>query len=222
MSNQASVLLIEDDLFLGREVQSYLSKSYRCHWSKSVTEAVEYLYSQVPDAIVGDYLLKDENSFVVLDYLNTYNLNVPFIAMSGSIDKESAIRFLNCGAKFLLEKPFNMKELLYLLEKSLAPKRAGKILLREIGLEVDLNLNFVTIHGVEISLTTIEYKILLEILANRGQILSRNELQIAVWGDDEVSRNLVHAHLSNLRKKLPCIESFVGIQNGSLFIKNIE
>ncbi|MDY6249292.1 MAG: winged helix-turn-helix domain-containing protein [Prevotella sp.] len=80
--------------------------------------------------------------------------------------------------------------------------RLGKATLGYRGLKMNLDKKMVTIDGDEIVLTRTEFNLLHLLLANRGQIFSRQQLMETIWSDVVVSDRTVDVNIARLRKKL--------------------
>ena len=80
--------------------------------------------------------------------------------------------------------------------------RLGKRLISYRGLQMNLDRKTVTIDSVPISLTRTEFDLLSLLLANRGQVLSRQQLMDTVWAGVIVTDRTVNVNITRLRKKL--------------------
>ena len=80
--------------------------------------------------------------------------------------------------------------------------RLGKRVLGFRGLQLSLDRKTVTIDGSPVSLTRTEFELLSLLLANRGQVLSRQQLMDSVWAGVIVTDRTVIVHIARLRKKL--------------------
>lgn len=80
--------------------------------------------------------------------------------------------------------------------------RLGKHFLIFKGLQISLDRKSTTINGQSISLTRTEYDLLVLLLRNRGQVLSRKKIMDTVWKGIIVTDRTVNVHITRLRKKL--------------------
>ena len=80
--------------------------------------------------------------------------------------------------------------------------RLGKRLLCYNGLMLNLDKKTVTVDGLPVSLTRTEFELLQLLLANRGKVLSRQDLMDTVWTGVIVSERTVNVNITRLRKKL--------------------
>jgi DNA-binding response OmpR family regulator len=117
---------------------------------------------------------------------------------------EDRIAGLDAGADDYLIKPFDLDEL-YARIRALLRRSAGRadptIVYGEI--EIDPAAHQVTLAGQVVELSRREYAVLLELMQNRGRVMSRTRLEEGLyeWGE-QVESNTVEVHVHHLRKKL--------------------
>jgi phosphate:Na+ symporter len=80
--------------------------------------------------------------------------------------------------------------------------RLGRHMLGFNGLQLDLDKKTAAIDGAPVSLTPTEFALLHLLLANRGKVLSRQQLMETIWSDVVVSDRTVDVNIARLRKKL--------------------
>jgi phosphate:Na+ symporter len=80
--------------------------------------------------------------------------------------------------------------------------RLGRGSLSYRELQINQARKSVTIDGVDTNLTRTEFDLLSLLLANRGQVLSRQQLMDSIWPDVVVTERTVDVHIARLRKKL--------------------
>ena len=80
--------------------------------------------------------------------------------------------------------------------------RLGRHTLDYNGLQLDLDKKTAAIDGAPVSLTPTEFALLHLLLANRGKVLSRQQLMDTVWAGVVVTDRTVNVNITRLRKKL--------------------
>jgi len=129
--------------------------------------------------------------------------DVPVLMLTAADRVEDRLRGFRAGADDYVGKPFAMAELLARSQALL--RRSG----RQPGatttlgdLTVDHKTRRVTYAGIELELTRTEFDLLSVLLRHQGQILSKQQLLVHIWGFDAFDPNVVEVHVSALRRKL--------------------
>jgi two-component system, OmpR family, alkaline phosphatase synthesis response regulator PhoP len=162
-----------------------------------------------PDLIILDIMLPGLNGLEVCKKLKSdSDLNaIPIIMISAKSEELDVVLGLELGADDYVAKPFSMKVLLSrmkaILRRGKEPETAeDKILIfGPFTLEVDRYL--LRKRDKVIPLTLSEFGILRRLVANRGKVLTRNQLLDDVQNEDAfiIDRN-IDVHIAALRKKL--------------------
>ena len=92
--------------------------------------------------------------------------------------------------------------------------RLGKRYLTFRGLQVNLDYKTVTIDGIPVNLTRIEFSLLCELLSAHGQLRSRQQLIDTVWNGTIVTDRTVDVHITRLRKKLGLYAEYIANRPG--------
>lgn len=80
--------------------------------------------------------------------------------------------------------------------------RLGKHLLTYKGLQLNIDKKTTTVDGNTVNLTPTEFALLHQLLANRGKVLSRQQLMDTIWGGVVVTDHTINVNITRLRKKL--------------------
>lgn len=80
--------------------------------------------------------------------------------------------------------------------------RLGKHLLTYNGLQLNIDKKTTTVDGNTVNLTPTEFSLLHQLLANRGKVLSRQQLMDTIWGGVVVTDHTINVNITRLRKKL--------------------
>lgn len=80
--------------------------------------------------------------------------------------------------------------------------RLGKHLLTYNGLQLNIDKKTTTVDGNTVNLTPTEFALLHQLLANRGKVLSRQQLMDTIWGGVVVTDHTINVNITRLRKKL--------------------
>lgn len=197
------LLLVEDDPTLIRMLTRFLSEeNFYVTAVAGQGEAAAAMEAEKPDLALVDISLREGNGFAVCT--NAKALGVPVIFLTASGDEYSVITGLDMGADDYVSKPFRPRELVSRIRSVLrrAGKRQSLLTLGEVT--VDADKGTVTRAGQDLYLSALEYKLLLMLLNNRGQILTRDKLLEEIWdnGGDYVGDNTLTVYIKRLRDKI--------------------
>ena len=196
------ILLVEDD----DQIASYLGELLRAEGfdtqiSGSKKEAGECLLAQAFDLVLLDVSLPDGNGFsICAEIKKEYEIPVIFLTASG--DEYSVVAGLDMGADDYIAKPFRPRELISRIRSVLRRcKKEQRIL--SCG---DLRVSSATVTKgeKELFLSALEYRLLLLLLQNKGQILTRNQLLEEIWdaSGEYVNDNTLSVYMKRLREKI--------------------
>ncbi|WP_051959693.1 response regulator transcription factor [Mycolicibacterium neoaurum] len=161
----------------------------------------ERLAGHRPDAVILDVMIPGRDGFELIDVVREWGESgiIMLTARDGLPDR---LRGLDGGADDYVVKPFEMPELLSRVNAVL--RRRGTLAsIIELGdLLVDKDAAVATRAGQPLSLTATELKLLEFLIDQRGRIVSAAQILDAVWGYTAYDDNLVHVHMSSLRRKL--------------------
>jgi two-component system KDP operon response regulator KdpE len=200
------VLLIEDDQLLRRALRA----SFRT-WNFDVLEAgsgedgLTLVANRSPDLVVLDLGLPGIDGLTTLRTIRSFS-SVPVLVLTVHGELSDKVGALEAGADDYLVKPFEPDELrarsrAHLRRAVTAPRAPAVFRSRE--LEIDLVRRQATWAGDPIPLTPTELRLLEVLLANRGKLITRDELLEAVWGSDRPSeRGRLRVFVLHLRRKL--------------------
>jgi DNA-binding response OmpR family regulator len=196
------VLLIEDDSRLAAMVSEYLGGAgYRVTTVASGTNGLEQLGKEPYDALVLDLSLPDIDGLEVCRRLRA-RWDIPVLMLTARGDAMDRVVGLELGADDYLPKPFEPRELLARLRAILRRGNASRktSLLRFGRLEIDRDARAVRLGGVEKTLTSLQFALLVALAENAGRVLSRDALMDLVRGEkmDAFDRS-IDVHISRIR-----------------------
>jgi DNA-binding response OmpR family regulator len=131
---------------------------------------------------------------------------IPIMLVTGLDSEAEKIQALELGADDYVTKPFSVKEVIArchaLMRRSKAAHKAEQANLTVKDLNVDFAAHRVMLRGKEVPLTLTEFKILVELLRQAGQVLTRDKLREKALGNLNVTDRTIDVHIASLRKKL--------------------
>lgn len=211
------LLLVEDEKRMGQALCELLKQEkYDVDWYTDVREGADALDGNVYDLVVLDVMLPHKNGFEIAREARKSGVKTPILMLTARSDIDDKVNGLDCGADDYLTKPFVPKELLARL-RALARRQYdvedGKLTFGDIALETK-TMNLVhSESGMSVRLSDKEYRALEVLIANQGQILTREQLALKIWGyESEAEYNNVEVYMTFVRKKLAFIGSKTAIK----------
>ena len=201
------VLVVDDETPIVDLVRQYLAaEGMDVAEATDGPSAVEAVRERRPDVVVLDVMLPGLDGFEILRRVRIFS-DAYVIMLTARAEEIDRIVGLSVGADDYLVKPFSPRELVARVKALLRRPRvdrgpsAERIELGELA--IDEPTRFVTVRGDPVTLTTIEFDLLLTLAREPGVVFSRQRLLDRVWGMDYVGdEHVVDVHLGNLRRKL--------------------
>lgn len=199
------ILLIDDDLSLGKLLEAYFQKfDFRLSHAPTPSQAFKMLSERNFDAIVLDVMLPEQDGFKVAQEIRKTNAT-PIIMLTARGDVHDRIIGLEMGADDYLPKPFEPRELVARLQSLMrrASPRGASNLYESGDLCLDEKTFSATIHGEPLELTSTEFELLLLFVKNEGKTLSRDFIMQNTKGIQwESYDRTIDVMVSKLRAKL--------------------
>lgn len=199
------ILIIEDDATLLRGlVDNFNAQGYRVASARDGQQGLDAALINQPDLIVLDIMLPKLNGYEVCRSIRGHELDMPIIMLTAKGQEEDIIRGLELGADDYVTKPFSIRELLARVKAFLRRLDAAPSEVHRFGdCELDLTSHKLFRGGVEMALTTKEFRLLEYFVRRPGRALTRNDILNAVWGHSViVSARSVDRCVTTLRAKI--------------------
>jgi DNA-binding response OmpR family regulator len=203
------ILIIEDDTTLNKNIkEALIAEGYMAESVFDGLLAERLLKKEKYDCIIMDINLPGKNGFDICKDFRQYNKNTPVIILTAFGELEDKVQGYNCGADDYLTKPFYMRELLLrvnvLLKRNTNTTTNAKREIISCGdIVINLTSKKVTRQEKEISLTPREFQILVKLVENKGELISKNELIKEIWGSVvDANTNTIEVYINFLRNKV--------------------
>ncbi len=209
-NNKYKILLVEDDSNIITFVSALLdSNGYKVISAKDVKEGKTLYSSFVPDLVILDLGLPDNDGAALLGFIRKSELT-PVIVLSARTDENEKVRLLDMGANDYITKPFGSSELLARVRSALRDHRQangasdtlkGVFNLGELEIRYDSRRVF--LGKEEIKLTQTEYNIIAFLSEHVGKVMTYSAIVKAVWREcqDEGNIKRLQVNMANIRKK---------------------
>jgi len=210
VNQSTSILLIEDDPAVAQSLTHGLEREgYHVAWRARGAEGVAYARDHTPHLILLDLRLPDGSGLDICSQMRQLGLRQPIIILTVRREEIDRVLGLEMGADDYVTKPFSLRELISRIRAQL--RRAyGDLaavdadLLYAQDLVIDRGRGTVRRGDQSITLTPIEFRLLVYLARHPGQALSRAQLLDGVWGyaADVESERVVDVHIRRLREKV--------------------
>ncbi len=206
------ILLVDDEVDILNLLEAVLLKEDFKNIYKATCghEAIKITKEISPDIIVLDIMMPDIDGFEVCRRLREFTL-VPIIFLSAMDEDVDKLLGLGIGGDDYITKPFSPKEVAYRIKAhfrrseymALKHQHNEKNIITFGNIEIDREKGEVKKRGIPVTLTAKEYNLLLYLVQNSNQILSKNKILTEVWGYDfDGYDNTLMVHIRHLRKKI--------------------
>ena len=164
---------------------------------------------QLPDLILLDIMLPDEDGVSVLKHLRKERdtMLIPVIMMTAKSSEYDKVLGLDSGSDDYITKPFGVMELIsrvkaVIRRSSRTSENTGEAM--SIGdLTLDEQKHEVYVKGEPVNLTFKEFELLSYLMKNRDFVLSRDKILNTIWNYEyEGESRTVDVHIGSLRQKL--------------------
>ena len=211
------VLLAEDEKRMAAALVALLKQEkYDVDHVSDGEAALVALESGVYDIAVLDVMMPEMNGFDVARNARHSGVKTPILMLTGKSQLDDKVEGLDSGADDYLTKPFQTKELLArirALGRRSTSFQDGSLRYGDLSLDTPTATLACTSTGQSVRLSEKELRILEYMFSNQGQIMTREQLAVKIWGfDNKAEYNNVEVYISFTRKKLVFVGSGVEIK----------
>ena len=211
------VLMIDDDEMIATATSEYFNMfGVKTSYVTSYADAVAFLEEHDVSLLLLDINLGERSGFELCRKIRE-NYDLPIFFISARTSDDDVLIALNIGGDDYIKKPYTLSILLAKVKAAVArydrlrdnPHTVRNFQQTEDGLvkltgEVYLNTNIrkIVAEGREITLKALEYKLLYYLFANRGKVISKDDLLRDVWEDEHINEGTIAVHIRHLREKI--------------------
>lgn len=198
------LLLVEDDRSLAKGIETALKQEgYVVDWMEQGRSAIHCVETEPYDTIILDLGLPDLDGIDVLSRIRKTGHDVPVLILTARDGLEHRVGGLDAGADDYLVKPFDTEELLARV-RVLIRRQSGRAITRiDYGdLVLYPEAQRVEFNSEPVALPRREFMLLHELLSHQGRVLTRDQLEQAIYDfAEDVGSNAIEVHIHHLRKK---------------------
>lgn len=202
-----NILIIEDEEAVAEVIKAYLEKEgYKVYHRIKGLDGIELFNTTEIHLVILDLMLPDINGENVCRILRGKS-DVHIFMLTAKGDINNRIEGLNIGADEYLVKPFSPRELVArvnaLFRRFNKENVISSIIYDDGRLLVDYDKRLVKINNKEVQLTPSEFDIIVILIKNKGNVLSREQIINNIFGIDfEGYDRTIDVHIKNIRKKI--------------------
>lgn len=197
------ILIVEDEPRLAAVLGEYLrAAGYSHDWIADGAQALGAFRAQQPDLVLLDLMLPNRDGLEICRELRGISA-VPVIMVTARAEEIDRLLGLEIGADDYICKPFSPREVVARVHAVLRRYRHDPLAAPASGLAIDEAACRASVHGRDLDLTQVEFRLLRTLAAAPGRVYSREQLMDRLYADHRiVTDRTVDSHVKNLRRKL--------------------
>lgn len=219
------ILLVEDDVTLAMGIQYSLeNEGYSVIHGKTLEEARRFFYEDEFNMVLLDVTLPDGCGYDLCKEIRESMYNTPLIFLTACDEEGNIVLGLDLGADDYLTKPIRVRELIARIKAVMRRKgieevseEKDKLVYRDLNvypLKYEVYKN-----NEKLQLTSVEYKLLLILIENKGNVLTRKQVLEKLWDIEGnfIEEKTLNVYVKRLREKIgdtkenPYIETVRGV-----------
>ncbi len=201
--NNHFILMVEDHIDLASTVCDFLeAHDYVVDHARTLDAAKMLLKQNHYQLLLLDINLPDGSGYQLCDWLRNEGLSLPVLMLTARDTLDDKLQGFAAGTDDYLVKPFDFNELLVrmraLMKRALGEVSKSKLHVHDLILDSTLQTVLRAEHSVE--LPPIQFKLLKILMRNSPKVISKQQIMLELWGDEEPESDALRSHIYNLRK----------------------
>lgn len=204
------ILVVDDEKEICDLIEIYLTQEgYEVIKRYNAYTIIQDIERNKIDLVILDMMMPNIDGMQALEFIRE-KFNIPVIIVSAKSADEDKIEGLLKGADDYISKPFNAMELVARVKAQL---RRSQVFSKSVvdnsdiidanDLKIDLSKKTVTVDGLPVALTKIEYEILILLAKHPGSVISTDEIYESIWKKEPINaNNTIMVHIRKLREKI--------------------
>jgi len=200
------ILMVEDHFELAATVCEFLEvHGYVIDHARNLDAARSFLKSQHYHLLLLDINLPDGSGYDLCNWLRTeQGIDMPILMLTARDTLDDKLKGFTAGTDDYLVKPFDFNELVMRI-RALIKRAAGEVANHKIQIHdliLDSATQTVIRAGNNIELPPIQFKLLKILMRQSPKVVTKQELMMELWGDEEPESDALRSHIYNLRKMI--------------------
>ncbi|MFT7223140.1 MAG: two-component system response regulator QseB [Cellvibrionaceae bacterium] len=198
------ILLVEDDIHLGKATEQGLKQAFAVDWVFSAEEAEKTLKATKYNLLILDINLPGKSGLDLLRQLRRNKVLTPVLLLTARDAIEQRVEGLNSGADDYLVKPFDLDELLARANALIRRGDFSEPIITLSDISYEPVTGYLTINGKTVTLSQRENAIFDCLIRNKGRPVSKAKIEESIydWSSESIGSNTIEVHIAALRKKL--------------------
>lgn len=197
------ILLIEDEWKLRRIASDFLKKeNFEVLEAEDGQKALDLIITERYDLVILDVMLPKINGWELLKEIRAKDRTITVIMLTAKASEEDILKGYELKADEYIVKPVSMKVLIAKVKAFLRIHSLDNIL-NFSDLKINIDSREIRFADEKLDLSQKEFELLLYFIKNKGQVLSREQIIVSLWGYDyDGDIRAVDSHIKRIRKKL--------------------
>jgi DNA-binding response OmpR family regulator len=200
-----NLLLVEDDYALSETLTYYLkSEGFNVLLGNNIESSKNILRNEKIDLAILDITLPDGSGLDLCKRIRE-NKDIPIIFLTAMDEEKDVIECFDIGADDYVTKPFKARELLSRIKSLLRRTiKNNTDIIKIEDIVIDPKQYKVYKNGKDVDITSLEFRLLLFLIGNKGQVLSREQILSSMWDnfDKYVNDNTLTVYIKRIREKI--------------------
>ena len=201
------ILIVEDEPKLAVLLADYLKASgFEVFTLSDGMEVEAWVRENKPNLIILDIMLPGRDGIEICKNIRIFS-RVPIIMVTARIEEIDRLLGLELGADDYICKPFSPREVVARVKAVLRRVNDGQAIQAQ-GLVLDEHTYRATLHGRNLELTAVEFKLLQLLVEHPSRIFSRQQIMERIYHEERfVSDRTVDSHIKKFRRKIETVDS---------------
>lgn len=200
------ILMVEDHYELASTVCDFLEEhDFVVDHARNLDAARNLLKQRPYHLLLLDINLPDGSGYDLCEWLrNQQSMDIPVLMLTARDTLNDKLNGFKSGTDDYLVKPFDFNELVMRIQ-ALIKRSLGEVSNRELkisDLVLDPGRQYISRSGQSIELPPIQFKLLKLLMRNAPNVLTKQEIMMELWGDEEPESDALRSHIYNLRKMI--------------------
>ncbi|MBE5944274.1 MAG: response regulator transcription factor [Lachnospiraceae bacterium] len=214
------ILLIEDDIALAMATSFALeTEGFQVSHASTLAVGKDFLLLDNYNLILLDVNLPDGNGYSFCRDIRKEGHTLPIIFLTALDEEVNVIQGLEMGADDYVSKPFRVRELISRIKANIRrynPESQNTEIITCGPFKIDIKGVKASLNEEPLNLTPSEYRLLLTLIENKNQVLSRSQLLEQLWDvdGDFVDDNTLSVYVKRLREKISGEKDWISTVRG--------